>query len=101
MSIKKIQLLILIGTALIANASGAQERKASTRSECSSRCNATALERAKFKFAEPLNKIREAIAKETDPEKLKALRQQEKEEYERAKEKLPEICEDICKGNPE
>ncbi|HTD05975.1 hypothetical protein [Undibacterium sp.] len=101
MSIKKIQLLILIGAALIATTSWSQERKASTRSVCNSRCNAFPLDGANIKFAEPLNKIRAAIAKETDPEKLKALRQQEKEEYERAKEKLPEICEDICKGNPE
>lgn len=73
--------------------------KASTRSDCKNKCNSTLL---KFpKFSGELTKIREAITKETDPEKLQELRQKEKEEFERATQKVEDACEDICQHNPE
>ena len=98
MGIKKNHLLVLIVAAFIGTTGLAQE-KASTRSECTSRCNAGTITLPKF--AGELNKIRAEIAKESDPEKRKVLRQKEKEELERATEKVAEVCEFICKGNPE
>jgi len=99
MNIKKNHLLALIFTMFIGTTGLAQESKVSTRSECTRKCNAGAL--SKPKFGSVLIKIREEIAKETDPEKLKLLLQKEKEELERATEKVADFCEFVCKDNPE
>ncbi|MBC3920202.1 hypothetical protein H8L32_22250 [Undibacterium sp. CY18W] len=99
MQIKKIQLLILTTVLLATTTSWAQKMVPSTRSECTRKCNSTLLKTQKF--GGELTKIRDAIAKETDPEKLKELRQKEKEELERATEKVADACEEICQHNPD
>ncbi|WP_423681190.1 MULTISPECIES: hypothetical protein [unclassified Undibacterium] len=100
MDIKKSHLLVLIVAALVGTTSFAQTlKKARPRAECTQLCNERGLTQPKF--GGKLNKIREEIAKETDPEKVQVLRQKEKEELERATEKLAEFCEFMCEGNPE
>jgi hypothetical protein len=67
-------------------------KKARPRAECTQLCNERGLTQPKF--GGKLNKIREEIAKETDPEKVQVLRQRG---IGTRHEKLAEFCEFMCK----
>lgn len=100
MGINKSHLIVLFVAVLVVTTSFAQTlKKARPRAECTHLCNERGLTQPKF--GGKLNKIRDEIAKETDPGKIQVLRQKEKEELERATEKLAEFCEFMCEGNPE
>lgn len=99
---KNRQFCTFVLCSLLAAESSAQIqvlRKARPRAECVQVCNEKGLSRPKF--GAKLDKIRAEIANETDPEKLKILREKEKEEFERATEKLASFCESTCENNPE
>ncbi|MFZ6678321.1 hypothetical protein ACO0LI_10515 [Undibacterium sp. Tian12W] len=100
---KRFLLLALILSALSGMNAQAQfnhqGKRVSTRAECEYRCNAKTIELPNFRTN--LDKILAAIKKESDPEKLSELRQEEKKELERVKEKIENVCQNICINNPE
>ncbi|MBC3911299.1 hypothetical protein [Undibacterium umbellatum] len=97
----KKPLLIIIVSAVFATVGAyAQERRVSTRSECTQRCNAS-LPVDVPKYSEQLRKVRAEKEKETDPKKLQELERKEKEETEKMYDKVEQVCRDICQYNPD
>ena len=74
-------------------------RKIRPRADCERVCGEWSFEMPHYR--KELDKILATIAKEKDPEKLKALRKKEKEETDRVKDKIEASCSYICEGNPD
>ncbi|MBV7537669.1 hypothetical protein KW842_18020 [Duganella sp. sic0402] len=77
--------------------------KITKKTECTRRCNIRILEVNKYEVEQIKlqEKYREAISKETDPEKLKILEASQKRELEKFHQKCEAACEDICRYNPD
>ena len=93
-----LMLGLLIGTEAQAQIN-IEGRKARPRAECERLCNEMSINFPHNRKG--LDKILAIIDQEKDPEKLKELRQKEKEELDKAKEKIEKDCSYICEGNPD
>ncbi|WP_296942584.1 hypothetical protein [uncultured Massilia sp.] len=93
-------LIVLLAACLCA--AGAFAQKATTRQYCTRTCIEMDPDNPKkVLHLQRLKQIRDRMQAETDPDKRKAVAQEESAERERHQDALENMCGLICAGNPE